>query len=62
MKEADIIDNLYQGIPIKCSSEEYPEIRTIIQNYAGQCIDRNDYIRSIIALEEVRRLDKLFSL
>jgi hypothetical protein len=51
----------YQGTPIECSKEEYSVIRSELQRAAGQWIDQGQVVRAIIALDEVKRLDDLFT-
>ncbi len=51
----------HTGTPIVCSKEEYQAgLRTEIQDAAGKWIDQGQDIRSIMALNEVQRLDKQF--
>jgi len=50
-----------QGQPVDCQPDHYfARIRSALQDYAGQMIDGGQNVRAVIALEEVRRLDKLF--
>lgn len=54
------LNAVYQGNVVKCTPEEYKEIRGVLQDQAGRWIDEGDAVRATIALEEVRRLDKKF--
>jgi len=49
-----------EGNLVECTKEEYPFIRSELQKVAGWMIDNNQGIRVTIALNEVKRLDKLF--
>lgn len=49
----------YQGNLVKCTPDDYPAIRTALQDHAGKMIDTGDGLRAMIALEEIRRLDKI---
>jgi len=51
---------IHIGCPISCTKEEWPALRTIIQDLAGKYIDNGDGVRALIALEEVKRLDSKF--
>jgi hypothetical protein len=54
------LNAVYQGKLVNCSAEEYPEIRTALQDQAGKWIDNGDGMRAMIALQEVKRLDTKF--
>ena len=60
MTPDEAIKAIYVGKLVECSKNEYPEIRTAIQNKAGEWIDTNQHVRAQIALQEVKRLDDLF--
>ena len=52
---------LYHGNPIDCTKEEYRDfLRSQIQDFAGEMIDNGQDIRAMIALSEVKSLDKKF--
>lgn len=53
------ISDVYNGESVGCTKEQYPEIRTALQEAAGRWIDAGQDTRAIIALEEVKRLDKI---
>lgn len=55
----EAIANVYNGKPVSCTKEQYPEIRSSLQESAGRWIDAGQDIRAVIALEEVKRLDEL---
>ena len=55
----EAIANVYNGKPVSCTKEQYPEIRAVLHEYAGRWIDAGQDIRSVIALEEIKRLDEL---
>jgi len=50
-----------RGAGIKCTVEEYPNVRNWLHEYAGSKIDTGQDPYAIIALEEVRRLDAVFN-
>jgi hypothetical protein len=54
------LNAVYQGKLVNCSAEEYPEIRTALQDQAGKWIEGGDGMRAMIALQEVKRLDAKF--
>lgn len=56
----DALNAIHFGCTVKCTVEEYPAIRTALQDAAGKYIDNGDPVRAQIALMEVRRLDELF--
>ena len=58
----EAINAIYNGKLIYCTKEEYPGIRKALQDKAGKLIDTGDPLRSMMMLEEVRRLDKLHQL
>lgn len=61
MTQQEAIAAIYQGQSVDCTKEEYNSgLRTAIQDQAGKWIDGNDGLRAMIALEEVKRLDKKF--
>ena len=54
------IADVYEGKPVSCTKEEYSnEIRSALQDAAGRWIGAGQDARAIIALEEVKRLDRL---
>ena len=56
------VRGLYNGNPIECTEEEYKDfLRSEIQDFAGKMIDDGQDIRAIIALQEVKILDKKFN-
>ena len=55
------IADVYNGKLVSCTKEQYPEIRSAIQESAGRWIDAGQDIRAVIALEEIKRLDELHS-
>ena len=57
----EAIANVYKGKPVSCTKEQYPEVRSALQESAGRWIDAGQDIRAVIALEEVKRLDKIHS-
>ena len=59
MDKEEAMQAVYQGKMVQCTKENYPEIRSTLQDYAGRCVDEGDGLRAMIALEEVKRLDKL---
>lgn len=61
MTPVQAIQAISLGSLVECTKEEYPEIRTALQKYAGEKIDTGQDIYAQIALEEVRRLDGKFS-
>lgn len=60
MTKEEAISAIYNGNLVDCTKEEYPEIRTALQEFAGERIDAGDGIRGQIVLMEVQRLDKKF--
>jgi hypothetical protein len=61
MTKEQAIDAISKGNMVFCTKEEYQtEIRTAIQDQAGKWINEGDNVKSIIALQEVKRLDALF--
>ncbi len=61
MTKDEAINAIYNGNLVECTKEEYPEIRTELQDKAGKMVDSGDGVRAMMMLEEVRRLDGLFS-
>jgi hypothetical protein len=53
MTKEQAISAIYRGELIECEVEQYPEIRTAIQEQAGKW--------AAIALQEVKRLDTKFN-
>ena len=56
----EAINAIYNGRFIDCTKQEYPEIRTALQDKAGKMVDLGDGLRAMMMLEEVKRLDKVF--
>ena len=57
----EIKSQLYQGKLIQCTKDEYINgVRNTIQEFAGEMVDTGQGIRAVIALEEVKRLDKKY--
>ena len=57
------VKELYNGNPIKCTEKEYRDfLRSQIQNFAGKMVDEGQDVRAMIALSEVKSLDKKFGL
>ena len=54
------IDAVSKGHLVKCTKEEYPEIRKALHEYSGKLIEGKQDIYAQIALSEVRRLDDFF--
>lgn len=61
MTKEEAINAIYNGSLVECTKEEYPEIRNALQDKAGKMVDGGDGLRAMMMLEEVRRLDSLFS-
>ena len=60
MTPDEAVNAIHFGNTVKCTAEEWPTIRTAIQDAAGKYIDNGDPMRAQIALMEVQRLDALF--
>ena len=61
MDTNEAIAAIYKGARVECTeSEYYNGLRTDIQDQAGKWIDGGDGLRAMIALEEIKRLDKKF--
>lgn len=57
----EAINAIYAGQIVKVTKEEYLySVRSAIQDQAGIWLDQGDAFRSMIALNEVARLDKLY--
>jgi len=61
MTKQEAISAIYNGNLVECTKEQYPEIRTALQDKAGEMVDSGDGLRAMMMLEEVRRLDKLYN-
>lgn len=61
MTKDEAINAIYNGNLVECTKEEYPEIRTALQDKAGKMVDSGDGLRAMVMLEEVRRLDGVFN-
>ncbi|HET6842189.1 MAG TPA: phage terminase large subunit [Candidatus Angelobacter sp.] len=55
-----VIDAVAQGSQIHCSARQYPEVRQALMRAAREWDERKDGIRSLLALNEVLRLDSVF--
>lgn len=54
---------LYDGNLVYCTEEEYRDfLRSQIQDFAGRMVDHGQDIRAMIALQEVKRLDRLYEI
>lgn len=53
------IGAVYRGSLVECTKEEYAFLRTALQEQSGKWIDSGDHLRAQIALNEVKRLDRL---
>jgi len=51
---------IHNGDVVKCSKEEYGEVRKMLHNVASKYIDNGEVLRASIALNEIKRLDKKF--
>lgn len=61
MNRQEAVSAVYQGKLVECSEEEYRlEVRNALQEYAGKCIDTGEGLRAMMALEEVKRLDRRY--
>lgn len=59
MTKFEALDAIHNGRLVECTKDEYNEgLRTVILEQAGKWIDEGQQLRAIIALEEVKRLDK----
>lgn len=58
--ERKAIAAVYRGQLVECSKDEYPLVRSALQDQAGRWIDGGDPMRAQIALREVARLDTKF--
>lgn len=60
---SDAIAAIERGNMVLCTKHEYLQsVRNAVLTQAGKWVDTNDNIRARIALSEVKRLDKHFSL
>jgi hypothetical protein len=60
MTNFEAIDAIHNGRLVECTKDEYNAgLRTVIQDQAGKWIETGQSLRAIIALEEVKRLDKI---
>lgn len=60
LRRMQVAANIAQGHPVQITGAEYLAWgRSYIQTLAGRYIDWNDGVRAAIALEEVKRLDRL---
>lgn len=58
MTAEEAIAGVYRGSLVECSEEEYrTSIRKALQLQAGKWIDEEQFVCSMIALLELRRLD-----
>lgn len=58
--ERKAISAVYTGKLVECTKEEYPQVRSALQDQAGKWIDGGDGMRAGMALNEVKRLDAKF--
>jgi hypothetical protein len=50
------------GVPITCTAHEYQEnVRKVLHDMAAKWVDQGQDIRAVLALEEVRRLDRVLA-
>ena len=56
----DIDKIIRRGELIDCDVEEYPDVRKMIQDLAGEYIDEHQTPHFVIAMNEVKRLDARF--
>lgn len=54
------LDAIYKGQLVNCSKDDWPVVRTALQDQAGKWIDTGDGMRAMIVLQEVKRLDAKF--
>ncbi len=60
MNASEAVDDVYRGKLVECSGKEYrDEIRRALQDQAGKWIDEGQDPYAWVALQEVKRLDKL---
>ena len=51
-----------KGIPITCTREYYSELRKQLKEYSDNQIKDDNFFYAHLALEEIKRLDKKFTL
>lgn len=61
MNKADIKARIETGNLVECTEEDYPLVRTHLQQLAGEFVDGGQGIKAMIALQEVQRLDTAFN-
>jgi len=61
LNKENVRQSIEQGNLIKCNKKEYTKVRDWLQQVAGEYIDSGDGLRSMIALNEVQRLDSWFN-
>lgn len=61
MNKNQVKQEIITGNVIVCSQDKYPEVRRCLQELAGEWVDNGQAIYSMIALNEVKRLDIKFS-
>jgi len=60
-KKKYVINNIKKGNGIICNEYDYPIYRDILHEIAGESIDGCSEIHSIIALQEIKRLDDQYN-
>ena len=61
MTKQDVANAVHQESLVVCTEKEYlNRVRRYLHEYAGECIDNDDSLRAVIALNEVKRLDHKF--
>ena len=58
----DSIVQVSKGIPISCTREFYPELRKQLKEYSDNQIKDDNFFYGHLAIEEIKRLDKKFTL
>ena len=61
MTPRQAVEAIYVGNRVQCSALEWPVIRDALHDAAGKWIDGHQDIRAQMALEEIRRIDKLLA-
>lgn len=62
MSPQEAVNSIYEGHLVDCTYEEWPAVRSALQEAAGKWTDASQHLRASIALAEVRRLDAHFKL
>ena len=58
----DSIVQVSKGIPITCTREFYSELRKQLREYSDNQIKDDNFFYAHLAIEEIKRLDKKFTL